>query len=175
MNTRPVVRIVIAYEQFVAAVYAKQMVDRLTAEFRGEFEVCSDVWKFELIGYSSLVSQATDAVTDADVVIIAADGDLDLPAPVKTWIKFWASQQGDHRRTLVALLVHDPEPLNEPLRLQLILQQVAAEGGKEFFFHYKDSSYQTLCSAMGSIHRNADLVFAREYSRSAELPAARYS
>ena len=171
MNARPIFRIVIGYEQATAAIHARQIVNRLVATLKGEFEVCSDMWKFDLIGYPRLSDQAIEAVADAEMLIIAIDGDMDLPGPVKTWIESWAFQGRDRRRTLVALLGHNFEPWNEPLPLQLILQRMATEGGKEFFCYHKDSSFQTFCSTVGSIHRDVGSALGHDDSRSGELSA----
>src|SRR5258708_1610692 len=96
-----VFRIVIAYDHFNAGTRAKKMTDRMAAQLNPQVAIKTDAWKFELLGDSGLQELADISVAEADMLIIAATGDADLPSHVAQWIEKWASRPGGEALALV--------------------------------------------------------------------------
>ena len=136
MDKSPPFRIVIAYEDFDAGLRAKDMLARLSSELCPEFEVTQDVWKFELLGHAPLRKQAALEASGADMILIAARAEAELPPHVKRWIEEWARQRDGRVAALVALLDQDQaEQLSsgQPPPLCAFLQQTAEAAGMDFF------------------------------------------
>ena len=75
MNENVVFKIVIAYENFAAGIRAKKMLERLTSELQPDFQINSDVWKFEMLGHRRLREQATTEASEADMIVVSARGE----------------------------------------------------------------------------------------------------
>jgi hypothetical protein len=133
---KPPFRIVIAYEDFDTGLRAKEMLARLSNELNPEFEVQRDVWKFELLGHSPLRKQAALEASAADMILIAARAETELPEHVKSWIEEWAAQRDGRVAALVALLdQEEAEPVlpGQAPALCAFLQQTAEAAGMDFF------------------------------------------
>ena len=97
-------RVLIVHDRPANALQAMQMVEDMVGQLRQEFEIHRDFWGFEAIGQIGLYDKTVREALNADIVVVAADGDEELPAPVQNWLTRWAVQSGARAATLVALL-----------------------------------------------------------------------
>jgi hypothetical protein len=125
------VRAIVAYEQFDGARRAQQILDRLEAELNTRIEISAEWWIFESLRYRDLREQALSEAIAADLIIISASEDRELPEHVRDWIEEWLPEKHESASTLVALI--DPSaarPASEnPRRASEYLRHIARIGG----------------------------------------------
>ncbi len=107
MKDHPTLKIIIAYENFAAAIRAKELTDRLAAELESQDDMDCDFWKFDLLERPQFLAQATADVAEADIIVISVRGAAALPAATRTWLANWPAQR---RERLTALIVLREKP-----------------------------------------------------------------
>jgi hypothetical protein len=139
MQTNQVFKVVIVYENFGAAVQAKEMSERLAAELNSK----CDTWKFEMLAHPGLREHAARDAAEADMIIVAARGEGPLPDYVKEWIQTWLPCKKESPAILVALIDEESNRVNRenidredavadlPDNFQY-LRQVAERGAMDF-------------------------------------------
>ena len=133
-----VLEIVIVYEDFAAGVRAKRILDRLGAALKPAIEINTGLWKFELLDDPQLREHAASEASKADMIVVSARGDSDLPTAVKNWVERWLAQKGGGLAALVALLDHPPQTDDSSWPAYAYLLQVAGEGKMDFFCKTSD-------------------------------------
>src|SRR5262249_17960024 len=121
-----------------------------------EFEINSDLWKFELLNLPQLGERAALEAAQADMIIISTRGTGELPAHVKKWIERWLPQKTGGQSALVALLHPDPAPMGEWPPLCAYLRQVAERGNMDFFWKAGDWRPQDSEHAVETLHRQTE-------------------
>ena len=106
MTRNHALKIVVAGEDFAAILLAQELSRRLAAELKPESGISSDAWKFESLGNPQVGKEAAKGAAKADIVIIAADGNVEPPAHVKSWIESWLPRKRKGVTAWVALLDH---------------------------------------------------------------------
>ncbi len=122
------VRVTILYENLAAGKQAKRTYNYLVESLQGICEFTSQLWKFNLVEDPSLRSLIAQDAADADIVIVASQGENELPQAVREWFDLWL-QANDHPIGLVALFTH-PDRAAE---IRDYLEEVAHAGGVDFF------------------------------------------
>ena len=123
-------RMVIAYENVAAALRARRVSEWLSAHLESDIELDSTVWEFDALNSPHLREQAAAEALAADLIVISARGDAELPDHVKNWIGRWAPRKRGEAAALVALLQHHPDSSGP---LGAYLRQVAEQGRMDFF------------------------------------------
>ena len=128
-------KIVIAYDSYTDGLRAWELSERLASRFRGEFPVDRDLWKFDLLrNRSPQVRQASlAAVTQAELVVVAAGGLEDLPGEVQEWIESWPPREGGAWAALVASVGPNAQNSASHSPMSAYLRQRADEAGMVFF------------------------------------------
>jgi hypothetical protein len=132
MNPKHAFRIVVAGEDFGAVLYAQELSGRLAAELEPALEISSDAWKFEALSNPQAGKQAAHGACKADMVIIAADGAVEPPAHVKSWIESWMPRKRKRSSALVALIDHEDHTPYARSPLCAYLRRIARKGGMDF-------------------------------------------
>jgi hypothetical protein len=158
MEKNPSFRILIAYETLSSGLRAREMSERLAARLQSEFEMSSDVWKFELLSHPQLRAQAASEAAAADMIIMAARRATELPAHVKHWIESWIPQRRGGAAALVALLdePEEGEGSGASAPLGAYLQRVAEAGHLDFFCQMGGGRQQDFDCAVETIHRRTE-------------------
>jgi hypothetical protein len=131
-------KILIVYEPWMAyatlgvAVRPHEMSERLAGVLRSHCETECDLWTFELLRHPRLRDWAATEAGGANMIIIAARGDKELPDHVKAWIESWLPQRREGLGILVGILGEEAEPPGET-RLCACLRQMAEKGHMRFF------------------------------------------
>jgi hypothetical protein len=128
----PTFRVVLVYEDFKAARQAKQAYDFLVANLTHEWQVTSQMWKFDLLRIRELRELAAEDALLADLIIVSCNGDGELPAGVRTWIEMTLGSMAD-AVALVALLDCPPGQAERAQVTQGYLERVAQRAHMEFF------------------------------------------
>jgi hypothetical protein len=129
MNNDWTFKTVIAYDTYASAIHAKEMSERVA----GQMECEVDAWPFGLLALRWIREQAIEVAAAADMIILAADGALELPRSVKDWIEGGLGGKGQRPVALVALLDDYPISLGEPPPLCAYLTHLAQQRNAEFF------------------------------------------
>ena len=128
----PTFRVVIAYEDLRTARQARQTYDFLVANLTHEWRVTSQMWNFGLLRIPELRALAAEDAMQADVIIVACNGDGELPADVRTWIEMALGSRTD-AVALVALLNCPPGQAERAPGIQAHLERIAQRAHMEFF------------------------------------------
>ena len=128
----PIFSVVIAFEDFNTGKKAKRAYDYLVGNLSREWQVTSQMWKFEVLTLPELREMAAKDAAMANLIIVSSRGDRELPAGVKDWIKIWLGYKGD-AVALVALFGCAPEQAEHARATQTYLERVAKRGNMEFF------------------------------------------
>jgi hypothetical protein len=159
MERNPLFKILIAYETFSSGVRAREMSERLAARLQSEFEMSSDIWKFELLNHPQLREQAATEAAEADMVIMAARRAADLPAHIRDWIESWLPQRKEGSAAALVALLDEPEEEEsraETPPLGAYLRRVAEEGHMDFFCQVGGGREQDFDDTVETIHRRAE-------------------
>jgi len=130
---RPAFKIVIAYETFASGMRAKGVSERLAAQLETEFDINSDVWKFDMLRHSRLREQAATDAAEADMIIISVGRAPELPTHVSDWVESWLPRKKGGQAALVALLDQHQEADGDLPPLATYLQEMAEKGSMDFF------------------------------------------
>ncbi len=130
---RPTLKIVSAYEDFAANLRARELLDRLALGLKGEFKISHDSWKFELLGHPQLREYAAADAAGAALIIVSADGEVDLPAFVKDWVSSCIQPKRSVPAALVALLSREEDVHSTPPPACTDLRQLAEHAQLDFF------------------------------------------
>jgi hypothetical protein len=128
----PTFRVVIVYEDFRTARQAKRAYDFLVANLTHEWQVSSQMWKFDLLRIPELRELATEDAMLADLIIVSCNGDGELPADVHTWIEMSLGPKAD-AVALVALLDCPPGQAERAQATRAYLERAAKRAHMEFF------------------------------------------
>ena len=128
----PVFSVVIAYEDFKTGKQAKQACDFLVANLSHEWQVTSQMWKFEVLSIPELREMAAKDAAMADLIIVSSHGDDELPADVKGWVEMWRGGEGG-ASALIALFDSPLGRAGHARATHAYLAGVAKRGQMEFF------------------------------------------
>ena len=128
----PEFKMVIAYDDFANGRCALNFFERIVAEFGERFVFVPGFLKFEELLWPRVGQRVAREVAEADMVVIAAYEEADLPSLVKDWLRTWGHARRRNKAALVALLSasQDGTMLRTPVRSHL--QQVAQRAGMKF-------------------------------------------
>ena len=128
----PAFSVVLVFEDFNTGKRAKRAYDFLAANLTHEWQVISQMWKFEMLNIPELREMAAKDAAMANLIIVSSRGDRQLPTHVKDWIEMWLGCQGD-AVALVALFDSPLEQAEHAQATQTYLERVAKRGRMEFF------------------------------------------
>ena len=104
VETRSPLNVVIAYDGISAAQHALDIFSRLTPRnHTGGTTLCASTWWFKFLEDPNLRAQATAAVANADVLVIAANREFDLPNGVESWLERTLAKKRRSEFAVVAL------------------------------------------------------------------------
>ena len=129
----PHFNVVIAYDQAESASRAMRLVDGLVAEFGNDFIVHRDLWRFDILALPAVREETSASAAHADLVVIAAAADAELPVPVKNWLERWSAESFPGTTALAAVLQARPSLDPDASSVHCYLQALAREAGHEFF------------------------------------------
>jgi hypothetical protein len=125
----PTFNVVIAYEDFETGKNAKKTYDFLVEHLGNECVFSNQMWKFDVLSLPKLKEMAIGDAKEADIIIISAHGNNDLPPQVKGWIEQSLAEKL-HAIALVGLFDSESYVQNHA---SAYLAGVARRGGMEFF------------------------------------------
>ena len=118
-------KIVLFYEDFSAAIRAYNSFDWLTKNFGSGRAVSTASWSFDMLGMSRLSPSVLHDSTAADVLVVSAHKDQDLPPHVAIWVDRCISQEPETEPVLVALFDDEPNAASPAAPLCASLMRIA--------------------------------------------------
>lgn len=126
-------RVVILYDKPASAHRAMSVVDGLASEFKDELRLHCDVWSFGVLRLTDVAAEASAGATNAQLIVVAADGDEPLPVDVTAWLEQWSVASVPGESAIVAVLSKRSESRSEPSAAFRFLEALAKHAGQEFF------------------------------------------
>lgn len=125
--------LVIVYEDQITRAPAGKVCEPLIQQFGGEFDFQCSWWKYDFLKHPHLMEEAVDAAAHADVIILAAYADQELPMEVQHWIRSW-EQRRLHQFSAVVALIGRPKGSPEAVTpVETYLESVARAARMDFF------------------------------------------
>jgi hypothetical protein len=104
---KPVYKLVIIYDNMESGKHANHFCDTLLQELGDTTLGTKDLWSFRVLDVPHARHTAAEAAATADAVILALEGDTELPDGLKAWMEEWtgrvASRVADQNPVLIAL------------------------------------------------------------------------
>jgi hypothetical protein len=96
--------VVVVYEDPAACECAVRFCDQLVNRFWTGFEFNLSWWQFAQLEDADSAKAAAEKAVLADLVVFAANSEVDLPRHIKAWIETWLDQRGEREGMLVGLI-----------------------------------------------------------------------
>ena len=124
--------VVIAYDSVAAGQRAMHSLSFLERKIGDGMNVDPRLWGFEFLEDSGMRDQAEVDGSEADMLIVSAGGESDLPATVKSWVTKCLAQRFGNGAVVALLGTTDNFDRPDSARFQF-LQSAAIEAGIDFF------------------------------------------
>lgn len=131
---KPVLGVLLLYEDLGTALRARQSLDLLARQLGADMSFNNWLWRLDLLGEPLLVEQAAVEAAAADVIFLSLHGRKELRAEVCNWLSRWLDHKEDRPYALAALLDPDLSPPGGGNRVLAYLQEVAATAGADLFY-----------------------------------------
>ena len=128
----PVLKMVIAYDDFAHGMCALHFLESLIADFGEMFTFVPRFLKFEELLRWDVAEQVSKEAAEADLTVIAAHEGWDLPALVKEWLQTWKGSPKNEDGPFVALLSTPEEASSWRRPVEAHLRKVARRTQKTF-------------------------------------------
>jgi len=157
-EARTTFNVVIVYDSSIAGNRAMNVFSGLVREFGGEFDFHCDLWRFDVFALPEVREAATRAGAAADLLIVAAQCEIDLPLSVKGWLDESVAEKAPRSAALVALLESGPRSSDVQSRTRQCLQSAADRSLMDFFLHEVDLTQSSLAAAAENLQSRANTV-----------------
>ena len=134
MNPNDDFKIVLLHDDPVSGVRGASVLERLAGQFeaeQGKFDTV--IWKFDVLRHPGLREHAATRIREADMIVISATGNAELPGHVQSCLETALSQRPGRAAAMVALLDRESARSGELPRLGSHVRQLAARFGLGFF------------------------------------------
>ncbi len=102
-DSREEFRIVIIYEDAAAGFHAKRVTDKLLHEIGKDCEPIRNFWNFDVLNIRDVRNASLSVAGAANLVIVSASGERELPAEVEEWLEMWSWLLNDSNGAVTAL------------------------------------------------------------------------
>lgn len=106
----------------------------LSDHLESDFNLSNKLWSFDLLRSPKIREFAARDTAEADMIIISAHGEGDLPEEIKAWLQRWLQRKKNDDGALVALVDNHPSS-GDGCPALTYLEQIASKAGMDFFAH----------------------------------------
>ena len=139
LKTDPTFNVVMVYEDVPTGSRAMKTYGHIVDQIGREVAFNNEMWKFDALRQPEVKELAAAQAAQADMIIISAHGNRELPQAVRSWIDLWLTRQRTGARALVELSDTASESSSRATASHSYLKQVAEEGQMDFFSHSFDA------------------------------------
>ncbi len=126
-------RVLIAYEDFGAAVRARCAIDGLLQQFGGSLALSARLWRLELLREPFLLEQAAGDAAAADIVVLSVHRHDVLPVGITECLKRWLCYKDDRPYAFGLLMDPLPSGAARECPVAVAVQRLAQAGGADLF------------------------------------------
>jgi hypothetical protein len=145
---------VLIYEDFKTGTRAKDVCDHLLYQIEIDTEIDLALWRFDMLLDAELSANAANQAASADIVVLSAHGNTDLPPAVKRWLRQWLElKRRDGHSALIVSLDQSEEKQPGEARILASLRTMVESAGVDLIPHYSELRHDT--------DRSEDLVWDR--------------
>ena len=137
-DIKPPFNIAIVYDDRVAATRAMNVFTGLIRQFGDEFDFQCDLWRFDVLELPEVLEAAVQAGAAADLIIVSARCDHELPAAVTDWLNQCVAMKTPGSAALVGLLEARQRSGDIQRRTRHLLQGAADRSLMDFFLSEVD-------------------------------------
>jgi hypothetical protein len=105
----------------------------LFVRLNGEYHFTEIIWQFELLEYANMRKLALRDVTEADIVVIAAEDVQNISNGLELWFRDWSVQERDRPSAIVGLFSTPKNSEYSQNPLEKRLEEISKEQGMAFF------------------------------------------
>jgi hypothetical protein len=132
----PPLNIVVVFADTLLAKKSAQIYNELIEQFAPDCVFNASWWKFDRLLQRELFEAASHDAAEADIVIVAAHADEDLPEPVKGWMDMALCKAAKQDRLLIALLGAGTGWRSADSAANQYLRTAAQEAGMEYLHRW---------------------------------------
>jgi hypothetical protein len=172
----PRFNIVIVYDAKNAASRAMNFVSGLVRQFGDDFGFRCGLWRFDVLGLPRMRTAAARAGDAADLLIVSALSDTDLPLPVKDWLNWCADGKTPGSAALVALLESHRGSDEAQCSTRQFLQSAADRSLMDLFLYEVNLPQTSPASASETVRERANpcsAAFQKIFLRGRPPPRSR--
>jgi hypothetical protein len=107
LELKPIVRILIAYEDYATGLRARQVYERLAREFAEHCDFEQTLWRIDVLSVPQLGEVAADEAVGADMLLISLHKQEELTDVFKDWCEKWVDR--DVKLDTAMVVVFDPD------------------------------------------------------------------
>ena len=104
MAPRRPVKAVILYDEFAAAIDAKEVLENVAAQLQDEFVIEIDFWRLAMLEHPQQQILASRGVAAADLILVAGESQGNIPENARAWLEDCLAHKPSGGKALVALL-----------------------------------------------------------------------
>lgn len=134
-DTESGVQVVLLYENALLGQKAKALMHGMQSAMGRSDQFQVNTWQFDSLQATWFGLHARRSLANAQMIIVAANGNRSLPWEVTEGLKRWLQKNGNHEQALVAFLEADPLHAKEHGRAFSQLENLARQSGLDFFAH----------------------------------------
>ncbi|MGO8931173.1 MAG: hypothetical protein ACLQU3_30320 [Limisphaerales bacterium] len=133
---KPVLDVLLLYEDFGTALRAKHSLDLLPVSFITEGGMRTNLWRLDLLGEPLLRDQAAREAAAADLIILSLHGHDRLQAHAHEWLNRWLDYKENRPYALAVLL--DPGTANAGPDHPVVahVKRIAAAASADLFYSF---------------------------------------
>jgi hypothetical protein len=149
--------VLVAYDELASGIQARDLCDRLAQPFKPSRPWTLSFWSLSALRFPLLAREAADEAAQADLLIVAVNGETILPPPIKSWISRSARRVRSHAGALVAQF-HGILRMNYELSPAYeCLKHIADDSAIEFFSEVVEPAGDQLDDLIESVYQRSHL------------------
>jgi hypothetical protein len=150
--------VMVVYEDPESREAAVRFCDGLIEKFWDRYGFYLSWWSFASLIELSSAEVHLEKALEADLIVVAANPEGDLPAPVQTWFETWIGRRVDREGAIVAL--NDPGPGTEQARASkfIYLRNVAHRARMDYLTQVPQGSLFEIPESLESFSERAGHV-----------------
>jgi hypothetical protein len=152
-----VLNVVVVFQDAPARQWARQIYDKVS-RLVGDDAIWSTWWEIHRLATPAVLSDAVQAVAEADIVVVSLQTASEPPPELCAWIEAWLQRRKPDEGALVALIGVQEGAGSQAFRMRDYLRGVARAGRLDFLPHE-----QKLPSASGRWHEPPRKATARTH------------
>ena len=137
---KPLLNVVLLYEDLSTALRAKESLHRIARQLGTDAGFHAAFWRLDLLGEPLRVEQAAIEAAAADVIILSLHSGRELRAEACGWLERWLAYRKEHPYALAALFDAQAASTEKDIPVVAHMKRVAQAAGADLFFGFGNAS-----------------------------------